>query len=169
MYVACAYTFFPLFRYWQTNLSLTPLPCTEHIWCKCSNTWEAPAGPSQATLILQQHIHNFLLNLQLLSLTPHSVQCSGDTTMLATRVRLEILFFAVWGMYLSLLRYRSTKIANNKGTVRRSREKWMCIIIQLASWHRRTDTAPPQARPVGAAHKTWQAGPCSGILRQKQF
>lgn len=129
---------------------------------------EAPAGPSQAMLILQQHIHNFLLSLQLLSLIPHAVRCSRDTTMLATRGTLEILFFAVLGIYLSLPRYCSTKIANNKGTVRESRERWTCIIIQLARKNRH-GTTTSKACGSCTQGRTWQAGPCSRILRQKQL
>ena len=157
----------PPFRYWQTNFSLTPLPCTEHTWCKCSNAWEVPAGPSQTTLILQQCIHNLLLNLQLLSLTLHSVQHPRDTNTLATRARLETLFFAILGMYLSV-QYRSTKIANNKGTVHESRGKWMHVITQLVR-KSRLGTTTSKACGSCTQGRTWQAGPCSGILSQKQF
>lgn len=168
MCLARAYEPFPLFRHWQTNFSLTRLLCTQHMWCKCSNTWEAPAGSSQGMLILHQHIYNFLLTLQLLSLTPHYVQCFRDTTMLATRGMLEILFFAVLGIYLSLLRYHRTKIVNNKGTVPKSRERWTCIIIQL-SWKNRHGTTRIKACGSCTQGRTSQAAPCSRILRQKQF
>lgn len=40
-------------------------------------------------------------------------------------------------------------------------------LVVSSSWYRRTDTAPPQTWPAGVTRgRTWQTGPCSGILRQ---
>lgn len=166
-YAVCAYTFSPPFRSQQTKFFLGPALCTEHIWCKYRNTWEDSFRTSTSYAdSLAEHSQLSAKPTASLSDPTFCVMLHGDCNPGYQRhIRNLVL---CWFGHLSLLRHLSTKPENNQGTACRSRERCTGVITQLAQESRRGTTTSKTCRYCTQG-RTWQAGPCPRILRQKQF